>query len=165
MAGVTLMGICWDILMEEITVERATNDEIKVLLNLIQKQFLEHQIDCPADSLETAIHEMFLREGLGFFMVAKNNDQTIGFAAISYAWTLEHGGKSAWLDELYVVAEKRGLGVGSILLESVIEEAKREGCLAIDLEVEADHRRAEHLYARYGFAYLPRRRWVKHLSD
>lgn len=43
------------------------------------------------------------------------------------------GGKSAWLDELYVIPEHRELGAGSLLLERVIEEAKNEGCLALDL--------------------------------
>ena len=96
-------------------------------------------------------------------MIASKGEQAIGFAAVSYAWTLEHGGKSAWLDELYVLPEYRGSGVGSLLIEGVVAHANQESCLAIDLEFEAGHSRAEHLYIRKGFEKLQRSRWVKKL--
>ena len=69
---------------------------------------------------------MLKREGLGLFLVARDEDQIIGIAAISFAWTLEHGGKSAWLDELYVLPEYREKGTGSALIESAIDELKKE---------------------------------------
>ena len=88
----------------------------------------------------------------------------IGLAAISYAWTLEHGGKSAWLDELYVLPEHRSRGIGNALLEKVIEKVRMEGCRAIALEVEEGHRGAEGLYASKSFIQLRRRRWVRKLE-
>lgn len=99
------------------------------------------------------------------FLVARKNDQVIGCAAISYAWTLEHGGKSAWLDELYVLPAYRGQGIGSLLVDRAVAEAQSEGCKAMDLEVEEEHVRAERLYARKGFRPLRRRRWVKPLGN
>ena len=146
-----------------ITVERATLADKEKLNELIHKQFIEHEIICTADILDSAVEKVLIREGLGIFLVARENSQIIGFAAISFAWTLEHGGKSAWLDELYVLPAHRGKGVGSMLLEKVIEEVSSEGCGAIDLEVDQDHRRAERLYQRKGFEQLRRSRWVKSL--
>ena len=127
------------------------------------KQFDEHEIALAPDELEGAIKAEFVRDDLGLFMIASKEDQAIGFAAVSYAWTLEHGGKSAWLDELYVLPEQRNAGVGDQLVEGVIDSLKQEGCLAIDLEGEAEHNRAEHLYARKGFKKRQRSRWVKKL--
>ena len=62
-----------------------------------------------------------------------------------------------------MLPEQRSAGVGSLLVEGVIEALKQEGCLVIDLEVEADHSRAEHFYLRKGFEKLQRARWVKKL--
>lgn len=70
----------------------------------------------------------------------------IGLAAISYAWTLEHGGKSAWLDELYVLPEHRSRGIGNALLEKVIEKVRMEGYSAIELESEEGPRNAARFY-------------------
>ena len=146
-----------------ITVERATLEHMKILNDLMQRQFEEHEIVFTADILATAIQAMLEKPTLGCFLIAKEMERVIGFAAISYAWTLEHGGKSAWLDELYILPEDRNRGAGSALVEFALEEVGREGCQAMDLEVEEDHRRAERLYKRKGFKRLQRSRWVRPL--
>ena len=147
--------------MAAISIKRANIADKHILIDLVQRQFKEHQIERTLSELQTAINVMLSKDGLGFFMLARRGNQVIGFAAISFAWTLEHGGKTAWLDELYVIPEQRNLGVGSVLVDAVITATQQAGCLAIDLEVEADHSRAEHLYARKGFESLSRRRWVR----
>jgi len=82
-------------------------------------------------------------------------------ADVAFTWTLEHGGKSAWLDELYVVPEYRGKGIGAALLRAALEAAQRSGCAAVDLEVDEARARAENLYVQAGFRPLGRSRWVK----
>lgn len=146
-----------------ITVERAKLTDQEIILDLLQKQFMEHEIECASGRLSTTIGQMLKRESLGLFLVARDNEKVIGIAAISFAWTLEHGGKSAWLDELYILPEYREKGTGSALIDNAIDVLREEGCAAIDLEVEEDHRRAEHLYQRKGFEKLERSRWVKNL--
>lgn len=88
----------------------------------------------------------------------------MGVAILATTWTVEHGGLVAWLDELYVVPERRGLGIGQSLLSHAVAEAKALGCLAVELEVDEAHARAENLYARNGFGRLPRRRWALPLA-
>jgi len=144
-------------------VERASLTDKETVLDLLKNQFREHEIEYSSGALAAAVEEVLKREDLGLFFVARDNDKIIGIAAISFAWTLEHGGKSAWLDELYVLPEYREKGTGSALIESAIDTLKKEGCSAIDLEVEEDHRRAERLYQRMGFERLKRSRWVKQL--
>ncbi|MDI6807801.1 MAG: GNAT family N-acetyltransferase [Candidatus Eisenbacteria bacterium] len=82
---------------------------------------------------------------------------------ISIAWTLERGGLTAWLEELYVVPERRECGIGSLMLGAVLERVREHGCAAIDLEVDITHDRATHLYMREGFEQLNRSRWAKFL--
>lgn len=145
-------------------IERASLADKTIILDLMQNQFVEHEIGYSSDALSAAIEEMLKKVELGLFLVARDEDKVTGIAAISFAWTLEHGGKSAWLDELYVLPEYREKGIGSALIESAINALKREGCAAIDLEVEEDHRRAERLYERKGFEKLKRNRWVRSLT-
>jgi GNAT superfamily N-acetyltransferase len=146
-----------------ITIERAKSAHREALNDLIQRQFEEHDILITGDILVSAIHEVLVRSELGFFVIAKENEQIIGLAAVSFVWTLEYGGRSAWLDELYVLPEHRGQGIGGLLLEKVVEEAQREECRAIDLEIKEEHRRAERLYEKKGFKRLMRSRWARPL--
>jgi GNAT superfamily N-acetyltransferase len=95
-------------------------------------------------------------------LLARDPDP-IGIAVLAYTWTLEHGGRVAWLDELFVDAAHRGRGVGLAMLRRALEVAAAAGCRAVDLEVDADHERAEHLYEREGFRLLSRHRWAKSL--
>lgn len=144
-------------------IEIATTKDLNILHELIQKQFLEHEIDYEDDQLKSAIDQMLTNDSLGFFLIAKEKNQSLGFAVISFAWTLEHGGKSAWLDELYVLPEHRNAGIGSAIVDRLFIEPKEKGCLAVDLEVESDHRRAENLYVRKGFQKLDRSRWAQRI--
>lgn len=140
---------------------KARPKDLTGLLDLMQKQFIEHEIEFDHDQLETAIIHLLIHEELGFALVAKDGDQVVGVAVIPFAWTLEHGGKSAWLDELYVLSGYRNSGIGMLLIERMMKEAKKAGCLAVDLEVAEEHRRAEALYKRMGFEKLARSRWVR----
>ena len=72
---------------------------------------------------------------------------------------------AAWLEELYVVPEDRGQGVGEALLQAALDGVQARGCAAVDLEVDEAHQRAEHLYHRNGFVRLPRTRWVRKVGE
>ncbi len=146
-------------------IERATPADVDSIHRLLAGQFDEHDIDTSPEVLRHAIAEILRNEGLGLFLVARDGGEVVGLAALSFAWTLEHGGKSVWLDELYVVPERRGRGIGRALLARVIDEARALGCKAIDLEVKEAHRRAERLYERQGFRRLARTRWAKPVTE
>jgi GNAT superfamily N-acetyltransferase len=62
---------------------------------------------------------------------------SIGVAYASSLLSLEHGGVSGWLEELYVLPQWRGRGIGSRLVAEVIAHARELGWRALDLEVEA----------------------------
>jgi GNAT superfamily N-acetyltransferase len=142
-----------------IHVARATPADRDVVCALLRAQFEEHGIDLP-DRLVSAGVDGHLTDGSrGAVLVAKNGRATVGFAILATTWTVEHGGRVAWLDELYVVPAMRNAGVGTELLNRALETAREMGCLAVDLEVDAEHARAENLYARAGFRRLPRTRW------
>jgi ribosomal protein S18 acetylase RimI-like enzyme len=144
-------------------IHRAKPTDLGNLLDLLEKQFREHQIPFDAEEQISALGQLLDREDLGLVLLVEEEDQTIGFGVISFAWTLEHGGKSAWLDELYVQPEYRNEGLGSMIVAQALQEAKRSGCRALDLEVNAGNSRAERLYERHGFKRIERTRWMKEL--
>lgn len=145
------------------TIRKATSADLNPLSDLLAAQFAEHEIDLPIDELRAALTTLLENDTLGFCLLAEEEGRPLGFADIVFTWTLEYGGKTAWLEELYVLPEWRNAGIGAQLLDAVIVGAKNLGCKAIDLEVEEEHQRAENLYQRKGFHPLSRRRWAKEL--
>jgi GNAT superfamily N-acetyltransferase len=145
-------------------IDIASSQDVDDLLPLLQSQFNEHEIEFEVDQLKAALYHLITHGDLGFAIIAKESNDSIGFAVVSIAWTLEHGGKSAWLDELFVLPDYRRRGIGTLLVERVLEEVKKLGCQALDLEVDTGHRRAESLYERMGFRKLDHSRWVKGIS-
>ncbi|HXH10887.1 MAG TPA: GNAT family N-acetyltransferase [Alphaproteobacteria bacterium] len=144
-----------------IVICQATAADREAVIELLLAQFREHDISLSAAALTAAIDGVLEHPEWGSVFVATLEGTPIGVAYLSFTWALEHGGKTAWLEELYVVPKHRGRGVGRAMLTAVCEHAFAQGCAAVDLEVDAAHRRAAHLYAREGFQRLDRTRWVR----
>ena len=148
----------------DITIDIAGRDERETIIILVLAQFAEHSIQVKRERLARSIESVLTNDKLGIFLIARDGRKAIGFAYISFVWSLEHCGHSAWLEELYVVPEERSLGIGRLLLAEVTRMAKEKECAAIDLEVEHSLLRAENLYSREGFIKLSRNRWVRELK-
>jgi GNAT superfamily N-acetyltransferase len=149
--------------LEVMRVAAANIETLNAVLSLVRSQFEEHQIAVSPDTLSEAIRAA-LTDPTRCAIFLAFDPEPIGVAVAAFAWTLEHGGLVAWLDELFVVPACRGRGVGRRLLLRVLDAAREAGCRAVELEVEAEHARAAHLYAREGFAPLSRRRWSRRLA-
>ena len=76
-------------------------------------------------------------------------EHPIGYAIITWSWSLESGGKDCILDEIYVA--QQGNGLGAHLLTEVITHARSAGAAAIFLETESANDRARRFYQRHGF--------------
>lgn len=134
-----------------------------VLLALLARQFAELEIPLPAEALAAGVDGALADRRRGSFLVGRLDGATVAVAYLNFQWSLEHGGLSAWLEELFVLPEHRGAGLGRQLLQAACAHAAERGCAAVDLEVEEAHPRAARLYERAGFAPHKRARWVKRL--
>lgn len=76
-------------------------------------------------------------------------EQPIGYAVVTWSWSLESGGRDCLLDEIYVA--QQGSGLGSHLLAEVMNQAREAGAVAMFLETEAPNHRARRFYGKLGF--------------
>ncbi len=147
----------------EVTIHVATRADREDVLRLLALQFAEHDIFLETARLEYVVDGQLDTPRNGRMLVARLEGRVVGIAALSFLWTLEHGGMSCWLDELYVEPALRSHRIGTKLLHAAIECAAKDGCVAMDLEVEASHSRAANLYQREGFTAHARSRFVRML--
>jgi len=145
---------------EGAAIAEATAAEFEEVIGLLHTQLVEHQIELAQDVLGRAVRALARNREFGRVLVARDGGRVIAVAVLSFLWTLEHGGASAWLDELYVAPSARGRGLGRRLVLAAIEAARGAGCVALDLEVEPGHEVAERLYETLAFRRHRRARWV-----
>ena len=150
--------------MQALEIRPAAEADRDAVLRLLRAQFEEHAITTPDDALGAGIDYLLAHPDAGRILVAARDRVVVAVAAVTFTRGLEHGGRSAWLEELYVEPSVRNAGIGTALLRAACEVALASGAVAIDLEVDAAHERAARLYARAGFRALPRTRWVRRLT-
>jgi GNAT superfamily N-acetyltransferase len=150
--------------VQGISIAPATIDDCPKCAELLVEQLSEHGVDASAERLEQVLEGVVTERGCGFLLVAQHNGQIVGVAYVATIRSAEHCGLVAWLEELYVTPDHRSRGVGTALLTAVLERAREAGIVAVDLEIDAGHRRAASLYGRFGFRPLDRSRWVKDLK-
>jgi GNAT superfamily N-acetyltransferase len=92
-----------------------------------------------------------MRELLGDdFLVLLVGDGPDGVAVVRLWPSMWSEAMEAGLLELYVVPERRGLGLGRALLERVIEVAREAGADRLELNTSEDDVAARGLYERFG---------------
>ncbi len=88
---------------------------------------------------------------LGGVWLALVDGATAGYAMGTWGFSTEQGGRFLLLDELFVLPEFRGKGVGRAALAFVEETAIGEGAGAVRIEVAEENLGARELYRSAGY--------------
>ena len=87
----------------------------------------------------------------GEIVVVLVGDGPEGIAQVAFRASIWADAPDTYLAELYVVPERRGEGLGRVLLTAAIEVARDAGSGVIDLSTSEDDIAARGLYAAMGF--------------
>jgi len=92
---------------------------------------------------------------LGSAWLLFDDREAAGYAVLTVRFSMEHGGRDAFVDDLFVRSEHRRRGVGCAAMTALIAECRQRGVLALHVEVGPDNGPANALYRRFGL--VPRR--------
>jgi GNAT superfamily N-acetyltransferase len=73
----------------------------------------------------------------------------VGYAVVTWGYSIESGGRDALVDEIYV--RPRGEGIGRVALAEVLDDLRARGLSRVLLETERANSRVRAFYARHGF--------------
>lgn len=106
-----------------------------------------------AAELERRFVALLDRDDLVVHLAEEDGDPQ-GFALTTLRPTPYGDGPLAVLDELYVVPDRRGCGVGSVLLGAVREHCRAVAVEEMHINVDAPDAGARRFYERHGFSHL-----------
>lgn len=129
----------------------ATSKDIDVLLQLVEEF---HKLEkLPFDPVldRVSLQQFLLNPALGKIWLIYDRKNVIGYAAVTFSYSIEFRGISAVLDELYLRADCRGQGIGTKTLRFVEESCQQMGIDVISLLVHRDNDRAKQVYQKVGY--------------
>ena len=132
----------------------------------IYNHYVQHTtstFDTEPKSVEDRLAWMQSRESRHPVVVASDEGRVVGWGALT-RWAERPAWRHTVELSLYVDPERLGEGVGSALMESLLERAALEGHHAVIGQIVSENEGSLSLAARFGFEEVGRLREVGHKS-
>jgi ribosomal protein S18 acetylase RimI-like enzyme len=131
-------------------VRRATPGDAPGVARLLHDFQGEYDEPSPGvEMLEERYSDLIRNKEMIVLLIGDGPD---GFAQLRFRPWVYSSGLHSYLEELYVVPELRGNGLGRSLLESAMETARGEGAEQMELGTSEDDVAARSLYESAGFS-------------
>lgn len=147
-----------------IELEVATPAAAEAILKMMEQFYAEERYPFDRRKARSALEPFLAEPTLGRAWVVKDGGLAVGYFVLTLGWSLEYGGRDAFVDELFVSPSHRGRGLGRRALDVIAEACRELGVSALHLEVEKDNPAAE-LYRRWGFEDHARRMMTRRLTE
>lgn len=104
-----------------------------------------------ADVADAALEAILAGTAPAWFWLIECDGAVAGYVCVTGGFSLEVGAGDFFLDEIYIVPQARGRGLGQAAIAFAESEAKARGARRLCLEVQPDNTRAADLYRRCGY--------------
>lgn len=101
--------------------------------------------------LEEIFRHMQQHPEIYLSLVAEQDGEVVGLLSLLFYQSWFHAGGTALINELIIDQRMRNRGIGALLVEAAVIEAKRRGMDEIEVGTEQDNDGAQRFYRRCGF--------------
>jgi GNAT superfamily N-acetyltransferase len=129
-------------------VRRAADADLQLLLELIAEFCAIDQHRFEREAITRALAPLLSDDRYG--VVWLMDAPSLGYAVITWGYSLESRGVEGLVDEIYV--RERGRGIGSAFMEFIIDDLRSRGIARMFLETERHNSSVRRFYGRAGFA-------------
>ncbi|MFN2291771.1 MAG: GNAT family N-acetyltransferase [Anaerolineae bacterium] len=151
---------------ERIDVRPLADRDFEEAVYLVERFFHEEGFNATSARIRTELQFLMFGEDSAVFLAGLGG-QAVGVATVTTTRGIELG-LSAELEDLYVLPEARGAGVGDALIDAVKSWCRARGCTLVAVVVTPEGQAAHDLvgyYARQGFAQTGRTLLFAHLQQ
>ncbi|MCC5654706.1 GNAT family N-acetyltransferase [Nostoc sp. XA013] len=143
--------------------KEASSQDSDLLLELMSGFNQEENINFDTEVYRERIHIAFDSPQLVKLWMIIANSCAVGYAVLTFSFSFEFGGILATIDEIYIVPEKRGKGLGASVLQLLAQEAIICGATTLSGDISDEKPWLFTFYKRAGFECYPYRPFYKHL--
>jgi len=134
---------------EETSIRKAEEADFEMVFRLLE-QLLNVGESLNKEELEQVfMHEIADKDS--FSLCAWREQEILGFLAGTICENYLYSGRYLYVSTLVVDKMHRGQHIGTLLLDTVIGEAKERGCRAVDLDSSFFRTASHEFYEHYGF--------------
>jgi GNAT superfamily N-acetyltransferase len=135
------------------TIKMAAVEDAQVLGALVEHYWRFERIHGYDRLRIEALLEIFLADSrAGAAWLAHDGATAIGYLLVVYVFSLENGGLTAEIDELYVRDDRRGTGVGAQLVAVSESFLASLGCKNVALQVGRNNHAGRAFYEKRGYS-------------
>ena len=143
---------------DTIAIRRATREDAPRMMELVQELAIyERAPDEVMQSIDHFIESVFDEKPVYWAFVATAGETILGFA-LYYIRYSTWKGQRMYLEDILVTEKARGKGIGKLLMDRLIEEAKEKKFSAIVWQVLEWNEPAINFYKKYNAKFDPE--WV-----
>jgi len=130
----------------------ARSGDVAVIVELMRTYYAEDGYPFDPGVSAGLLQRLISEPELGALWAAVTGaGEVIGYLSVTLGFSLEFGGRDAFIDELFIDAGHRGAGLGNAAVALAIDYCRDHGVRALHLEVEPKRRSAARLYEDAGF--------------
>jgi ribosomal protein S18 acetylase RimI-like enzyme len=128
-------------------IREANTQDIATIVSLIQELAENGGEASPIDEAYTAY---FLQQSNCHVLLAEVDGQTVGLLSYMMKPDLSHASDTCYIAELVVMEGYRDQGVGSTLLDFLINRLRSQGCVEVSVSTMSNNQGAIQFYKKHG---------------
>jgi ribosomal protein S18 acetylase RimI-like enzyme len=138
--------------MNAVAIREASTSDTAELLPLIEAYWRHEAIaGYEGARLRRQLEEFLSTPAYGRGWLAMRTGVAVGYLLCTLAYSFEHGGLMAEVDEFFVGAPYRRQGIGQALLARARSSLAALGCVCLQMQVADGNAQARDFYTRQGF--------------
>jgi len=120
-------------------------------LELTRAFYSHERFDFDPAATGRMVRHLLASPQVGAVYLARHNGRPAGYLVLTHCYSLEFGGPFVLLDEIFVLPEVQGTGLGKRLIDTAATYCRANGFGYLRLEVQKKNARAVEVYRTYGF--------------
>jgi GNAT superfamily N-acetyltransferase len=134
------------------TIDSPTMDDIPALAGLLACLFTQEADFRPdREKQERGLRLILASPGVGRVFTARDGGEVVGMVSLLFTVSTAEGAPACWLEDMVVRPDRRGQGLGSLLLRHAVDYARANGFARVSLLTDQVNDGAIRFYQRHGF--------------